>query len=403
MFYLFKWWFRGVEMEKNKVVMLCAFPLNEIIYAGSKIYEDRLTYHLSHRRDIELHIITIGKENWQFKKDKLIIHTIKKRKFFNIPYLHPGLLWKMKQKIIEIDPDVVHAISTRFFYSTIAAFRRDRYPTLLTAYGIGTKEREYYREEYIKKYQHIFSVFNIINEKYVLSKILNIIVDSSSIKALISTWTKSKIYVVSGGIEYEYIKEIQSHTLLNKSPDIFFVNKLRKLKGVDILVKSLPIVINSIQNLIVYIAGIGPQESELKSLVKKLNLESNVKFLGFISDEEKYQYYKACKLVVVPSRWDCQPFALFDAAASGKPVIASDMSNPGIVDDGKTGLIFKSGNVKDLADKIIVLLKNEKLREEMGKAAKEKVKQYDWSKVAERYVEIYKEVIADFHKQKSKK
>ena len=390
-------------MSKIKVAMLCSLPLNEIIYTGSKIYEDRLTYHLSHRGDIELHIITIGKESQQIKKDNLIIHTIKKRKFISIPFFHPLLLWKIKCKTMEIDPDIVHAISTGFLYSSVAAFLRNRRPTVLTAYGIVAMERKYYREEYKKIYQHIFSVFNLINEKYVISKIPNVIVDSSSVKDLISKWTKSKIYVVPAGIEYEYIKEIQSYTSLNKSSDIFFVNNLQKLKGADILINSLRIVINSIQNLIVYIAGTGPQEDELKSLVKKLNLESNVKFLGFVSDEEKYQYYKACQIVVVPSRWDCQPAALFDAAASGKPVIASDMSNPGIVEDGETGFIFESENVEDLADKIVTLLTDEKLREDMGKSAKENVKRYDWSELSERYVEIYKEAITDFHEQKTKK
>jgi phosphatidylinositol alpha-mannosyltransferase len=123
-----------------------------------------------------------------------------------------------------------------------------------------------------------------------------------------------------------------------------------------------------------------------------------VKFIGFISEEEKYLNYKACKIAVVPSRWDCQPAALFDAAASGKPVIASNMSNPGIVEDGRTGLVFKSEDIEQLGNKIITLLKNVQLREEMGKLAKEKVKQYDWSKVAERYVEIYEQAIADFQK-----
>ena len=390
-------------MSKIKVAMLYSLPLNEIIYAGSKIYEDRLTYHLSHRGDIELHIITIGKESRQIKKDNLIIHTIKKRKFISIPFFHPLLLWKIKCKTMEIDPDIVHAISTGFFYSTVAAFLRNRYPTVLTAYGIVAKEREYYKEEYKKIYQHIFSVFHLINERYVLSKIPNIIVQTSSIKNIISKWTKSKIHIVPSGIEYEKIKKMQSQTLLNESPDIFFVNNFTKIKGVAILIKAIPIVINATPNLSVCIAGSGPQENELKALVKKLNLEVHVKFLGFISEEDKYQYYKACKIVVVPSRWDCQPFAPLDAAASGKPVVASRIGGiQDTVDDGKTGFLFESENIEDLAEKIITLLKDEGLREGMGRAAKENAKSYDWKKIAERTVEVYKEVITDFHEQESK-
>jgi glycosyltransferase involved in cell wall biosynthesis len=385
-----------------KIAMICDYPLNRI-YSGSMIYNDRLTHHLSYIRDIELHIITVGNENKQFKRDNLIIHIIKKRKFVFILYFHPVLLRTIKRKIIEIDPDVVHAITSGFICSPVVVFLQERYPSILTKYGIVAKELKYYREDYKKIYQHIFSVFHIINERYVLSKIPNIIVDSLSIKNLVSKWTKSKIYVVPAGIEYEEIEKMQSHTLLNERPDIFIVVNLEKIKGVDILINAIPIVKKSIPNISVLIAGTGPQENELKALVKRLNLEDHVKFLGFISDEEKYQYYKTCKIVVVPSRWDCQPAALFDTAASGKPVIASDMSNPGIVENGKTGFVFESENVEDLANKIITLLKDEKLREEIGKAAKEKVKQYDWSKVAERYVEIYKEAIADFHKRMVKK
>ena len=374
------------------------------LYAGSTIYEDKLTYHLSHIKDIELHIIAVGKENKQFKRDNLILHTIKERKNFRILFLL-SLIQNVKRKIAEIDPDVVHAISAGYHYSLAAVFLRDKYPTVLTAYGITAKQIKYYREEY-KKIQkirtYILSPIHIIKERYVLSKIPNIIVDSASIKNIVSKWTKSKICVVPAGIEYDEIQKIQSQILLNEKPDIFFVNNLKKIKGVDILLKAIPIVIRLVPNLSVYIAGSGPQENELKNLVERSNLEKHVKFLGVISDEEKYQYYKACELVVVPSRWDCQPAALFDAAASGKPVIASDMSNPGIVEDGKTGVIFESENAEDLADKIVTLLKDEKLREEMGKAAKEKAKQYDWSKVAERYVEIYKEAIVDFHERKAK-
>jgi len=379
-------------MTKTKVVIVGEYPLSEI-YSGYLRYIDRLSYYISHIDDIELHVIGLGKEKMQFKKDNLNIHVVKR--IFNLPYAFTITIdaWLLRREILKVEPDIVHAIGAEA-YSLALLLIRNKYPTVLTMPGIRGKESRFGCT--------LYSIFGMIVlkplEKYVVSKIPNIVVEALSIKNLVSEWTKSKIYIVPVGIEFEKMQEIQMH--LNENPDIFLAHRLAKIKGIDILLKAVSKVINSISNISVYIAGTGPQENELKSLVKKLNLESNVKFLGFISDEEKYQYYKACKLVVVPSRWDCQPTTLFEAAASGKPVIASDMSNPGIVEDGKTGLIFKSENVEDLADKIITLLKDEKLREYMGKAAKEKAKLYDWSKIAERTVEIYKEVIADFHDRK---
>ena len=377
-------------MRKIKVAMLA--PCHN---RGSvTVYINKLAKQLSYRDDIELHVITIGDKNREFNKGNSNVHVIKKS--LPYPFSIPSLAWSLRHKIIEIDPDIINTKSIPS-YSTAAALLRNRYPTLLTALGIVVKEFKFY-----KGIQFIFSILiNKPNEKYTISKIPNIIVEAQSIKNLISDMTKSKIYIVPNGIDFEKIRQIKLH--LNDKPDIFLAPGLTKIKGVDILIKAIPTVINSLPNLSVRIAGSGPQENELKSLVKKLNIEGHVKFLGFISEEDKYQYYKACKLVVVPSRWDCQPTTLLEAMSSGKPVVASRIGGiQDTVKDGKTGFLFKSENIKDLADKIITLLKDEELREEMGNAAKEKAKSYDWSKIAERTVEIYKEVIADFHERKAK-
>ena len=383
-------------MKKIKVVMLAPYllgPKND----GAAMYTNKLIYYISHRDDIELHIITLDSKNRRVKKDKTYIHILNGVLPRPLPLLiHIKIL---KREILKIKPDIVHAIGSAAPYSTVATVIRNKYPTVVTAFGVVAKEFKFYRG--------IVFIFGILihkqNEKYVLSKIPNIIVQTPSIKNLISKWTKSKIYIAPSGIEYNEIETIQSHCLLNKKPDIFFVNNLTKIKGIDILIKAVPNVLKSIPNLSVCIAGTGPKEKELKALVRKLHLDKHVKFLGFISEEEKYQYYKACKLVVVPSRWDCQPFAPLDGAASGKPVVASRVGGVrDTVDDGETGFLFESENIEDLADKIVTLLKDEKLMEEMGRAAKEKAKSYDWKKIAERTAEIYKEVIADFHGQKAK-
>ncbi len=63
------------------------------------------------------------------------------------------------------------------------------------------------------------------------------------------------------------------------------------------------------------------------------------------------------------------------------------------MEEGKTGLLFESGNVEDLADKIMTILKNEELREKMGEAGRERAKEFTWDKIAERTVEVYKEIL----------
>jgi hypothetical protein len=125
---------------------------------------------------------------------------------------------------MEINPDIVHVISTALPYSTAVAFLQDKYPTLITAYGFNALAMKYYRSDSktIGKIPfYIISLIFILNERYALTKIPNIVVDSLSIKDLVSKWTKSKIYVVPAGLEYKEIQKIQSRNLLNENCDIF--------------------------------------------------------------------------------------------------------------------------------------------------------------------------------------
>ena len=154
-------------------------------------------------------------------------------------------------------------------------------------------------------------------------------------------------------------------------------------------------VTESIPNLKVFIAGSGPQEKELKNQVKKLNLENHVKLLGYISNEEKYQYYKDCKVVVVPSRWDCQPITLFEAAASGKPVIASNVGGISeMIENNKDGILIEAGNSKQLAENILNLLSDSQLKRKISINARKKVEdKFDSKIMANRTKEFYENII----------
>ncbi len=377
-----------------KVAMLHRHPLHES-QESTTLYADRLSHYLSQTGEVEVHVITSGYEDKQFRQGNLYIHVIGKRRY-DIPILHPIEVWKKVNTVKQINPDIVNAQAANTPSVTTALFTRGRHPTILTMLAFLDKELRFWEGLSFIIGMLIFKPLI----KYAVKKTPNIIVETSSIKSLVSEMTKSRIYVVPNGIEFEEVQQIQPGDLKEK-PDILLVAGLERIKGVDILLKSIPIVLKSVPNLKVYIAGSGSQEGKLKNLVKRLKLEEHVEFLGFISTEEKFKYYRRCKIVVVPSRWDAMPTTLLEAMASGKPVVASAVGGiPDTIVDGKTGLLFESENAEDLADKIVKLLTDESLRKEMGQAAVEKAKECDWGKIAERTVGVYKEAIADFYKKK---
>ena len=69
------------------------------------------------------------------------------------------------------------------------------------------------------------------------------------------------------------------------------------------------------------------------------------------------------------------------------------MSHPDIVEDGVTGLVFRSEDATELGEKILLLLEDDTARTSMGRAATLRTDEYDWRRVAERYVAIYGGVI----------
>ena len=370
-------------MRKIKVVMLGPY-LYEM--GGVTMHIKKLTKYLSLRDDIELHLVTVGTKNEKFKIGDLNIHVIKKS--LPYPFSIPSLVWSLRHKIIEINPDVVHAQGSFAPYSTATALVRNKYPVLLTVHGTAKKDIKYYNGL-------TFVLFKLVhkpNEKYVVSKTPNIVIVAPQVKDIISGMTTSKIRVIPNGIDSKDIQNIQPKSI--DHPSIFYIGWLTKIKGVDVLLKAIPIIKERIPAIHVYIAGSGLQEKELKNLVKKLKIEENVKFLGFISESDKYAYYKSADVCVFPSRQDYGPIVLPEAMACGKPIVASNVGGiPFMVENGKTGLLFESENAEDLAEKIVTLLKDDKLRQKMGEAGKEKVKEFTWDKIAEQTVEVYREIL----------
>lgn len=214
-----------------------------------------------------------------------------------------------------------------------------------------------------------------------------------------------KIKVVPSGVNPESFfpqgkpnRVIGKYNLKNKKI-ILTVGRLVGRKGQDMVIKSLPKVLEEVPDVAYLIVGSGIEEKDLfegeriKRLVKDLNLEEKVIFTGFVCDEDLPQYYNSCDVFVMPSReitekGDVEGFGIvyLEANACAKPVIGG--KSGGIEDaiiDGETGLLVDPLNVKEIARVIVKLLTNKELADEMGKKGRERVeKELNWKEIARR-------------------
>jgi len=162
---------------------------------------------------------------------------------------------------------------------------------------------------------------------------------------------------------------------------ILFIGRFHiNQKGLDILHEA----INLIQSRII-IAGGGKDDNAVRALFGDSVDGGRAEFAGYAWGEKKEDLMRKCLLVVVPSRYEGQPLIIMDTAACGKPVIVSDIPELKYAVDAGFALSFKTGDARDLAEKINILLGNSLLRKEMGSKAREYARNFTWDKIAKDY------------------
>jgi glycosyltransferase involved in cell wall biosynthesis len=94
--------------------------------------------------------------------------------------------------------------------------------------------------------------------------------------------------------------------------------------------------------------------------------------MGFQQGQEKWEIVKKSLFTIVPSEWyENFPVVVLEAYAAARPVIASNLGSlPYVVENGRSGLLFQSGNPKDLAEKIRFLVTHPQERQKMGEYAR---------------------------------
>ena len=140
-------------------------------------------------------------------------------------------------------------------------------------------------------------------------------------------------------------------------PLIVVVSRLHRQKGLVFLLRALPAVIKARPDVKAVLVGGGPLENQLRDESRKLDLGDHASFLGERTDVA--EILAAADLLVLPSLWEGLPYAVVEAAAAGRPIIASDIDGVReVIRNGETGVLVPPGDSAKLAEAIIGLLDN---------------------------------------------
>lgn len=212
----------------------------------------------------------------------------------------------------------------------------------------------------------------------------------------------SNISVIPMGNFMDSITEFAEKNIARKaiglSPDdkvILFFGQIKKVKGLDILLQSLPKVVKQYPDLKLVIAGKVWKDdfAAYEKIIQDYDMgDSVISHIHYIPDDDVANYYRASDLVVLPYRKIYQSAVLLMAMNYKVPVLVSDI--PGMTEviiDEKNGYIFESENESSLSSRLIELFNDSEELACIGAAGFETVKKdYDWNRAGKMTCEIYK-------------
>jgi len=188
---------------------------------------------------------------------------------------------------------------------------------------------------------------------------------------------------------------------LGGQPLLGFIGSFYAYEGLQLLVQSLPRMLQTLPALQLLLVGGGPQEAELRALVERLGLSGKVRFAGRAPHDRIAEYYSLIDILIyprLPMRLTelVTPLKPLEAMAQGRLIVASDVGgHREMIEHGKTGMLFKAGNAEALASQVIHLARHAELWPALRRQARDYVeRERNWSGSVGRYADIYQRLLA---------
>ncbi|MBK8162749.1 MAG: glycosyltransferase [Gammaproteobacteria bacterium] len=177
-------------------------------------------------------------------------------------------------------------------------------------------------------------------------------------------------------------------------PVLLFVGRVAFEKNIDFLLHMVNEVRQRLPDVLLLIAGEGPAEPHLRRLTERLGLGQQVAFVGYLDRESALlDCYAAADVFVFSSRTETQGLVLLEAMAMGRPVVAQAvMGTRDVLREGEGALIAED-DVRDFAHKVLTLLRNRRLYEQLSRRALDYARTWSNESCARKLEEYYVQII----------
>jgi len=259
---------------------------------------------------------------------------------------------------------------------------------------VGHKKMKGMKKILMAKRKHVFDK--------VLGNIDRITVLSNNSRELMAKggFDEEKIRVINLTFDFDEVDKYSPTDEYKLDPGlVLFVGWIQPRKGIDVVVTAFRKVADEIPDagLVVFGAADSEEyENQIKSMVKKLDLEARVEFKGRRPYPEVRDYMTRANVVVIAEQWpNMSPLTMVEAMAYKRGVVAGAIGGiPEFIEHEKTGFLSKYNDPGEFAEYITRLIKEPGLAQKMGESASEKVRGiFDGNVVVDRYIELYRSLL----------
>lgn len=260
----------------------------------------------------------------------------------------------------------------------------------------------------------------VMREPTTLESYVNLTLKQKLRSQLVTGKAKAIICNSAGGLAYwlsQGVKDSRTHLIYNAVPIdainaqqpgkqkssnnvIIYAGRLVSSKNVDIIIKTMSWIRPS-HEVSLFIAGDGPEKTNLIQLACSIGLEEYVKFGGYVQSSELLAYFKAADAFISLSSYEGMPNSVCEAAACGTPLILSDIPAHRALFNEESAFFVPVDSVTKIADTVAHVLENKEEVERRSARALKVVKDKSPSSIAIEYLNLYQKLLPVDGKQLS--
>jgi PEP-CTERM/exosortase A-associated glycosyltransferase len=361
------------------------------------------TFHLTGQKQGPCSALEEDVDGWHFYRTPITLKSVTKLPVLNQVSVINNLTRRLNEVVKIVKPDILHAHSPAL--NALPALRVARSLNIPIVYEVRAFWEDAAVDHGTSKEWGVRYRLTRALESYALKHVdaVTTICEGLRNDILERGILPKKVTVIPNAVNIENFNIGEEADLLlaenlglNNKILLGFIGSFYAYEGLNILLQALPKMLAQNQDIRILLVGGGPQESKLKTLAIQLGIENKVIFTGRVPHDQVQRYYNLIDILVYP-RLKMRltdlvtPLKPLEAMAQGKLLMASDVGGHlELIQDKKTGVIFKSDNPDALATEALDLLSRHDRWPALRAAARNYVEtERNWPVSVAHYKDVY--------------